>query len=111
MCILARGIDRIRGAASRGNARHCEIESDHLHNIPSYIVSGDTANHLYYLAKEVPFYLQQANMKDEGNWLLLDFYIPWWQELEVLIPIDGSPWSEEWRAMKSAGWNYGRKSS
>jgi len=106
--ILARGLDRIRGAASQGDHRHCEIEADHLHNIPSYIACGDSANHLYYLTKEVPFYLQQIDLKNEGNQWLLGWYISVWQELEGLIPIDGSPWAEEWRVMKSGGWNYGQ---
>ena len=109
--ILNHGLHRMRDAAFAGDFRHCEVESDHLHNIPSYVALGDHANHLYYLAKEVPFYLSQADLKDEGNLFHLRMYISLWQELEGLVPVDGSPWAQEWRAMKAGGWNYGRGST
>lgn len=106
LAILNLGLDRIRGAAFEGDSRHCEIESNHLHNIPSYIAEGDAGHHLYYLASEVPFYLDDVGLLSLPNLSLLDWYIPLWQELEALIPIDGSPWEEKWRGMKENGWSY-----
>ena len=107
--ILNHGLHHIRGAASNGDFKHCEIESDHLHNIPSYVAGGDAANHLYYLTKEIPFYLKQTDLSNEGNQFYINMYIPLWIELEGLVPIEGSPWASEWQAIKTGGWNYGRK--
>jgi len=47
LSILARGLLSIRGAGYHGQHRLCEIEADHLHNIPWYIAGGETAHRLY----------------------------------------------------------------
>lgn len=109
--ILDRGLHCIRDFANDGNFRHCAIESDHLHNIPRYIAEGDEANHLYYLAKEVPFYLEQIDQTHEWLGDQLRQYVAWWRELEALIPIEGSPWEKDWRALKAAGWSFGSSDS
>ena len=106
--ILKLGLMRIRGAGYHGDHRHCEIEANHLHNVPSYIAGGDAANHLYYLAKEVPFYLKQVDLKVASCTELVQSYVPLWTELELLVPVKGSPWEQEWLGLKAAGWNYGR---
>src|SRR5690242_1843553 len=61
--ILKLGFMFIRGAGYHGDHRYCEVEADHLHNVPSYIAGGDAANHLYYLSKEVPLYLKKVDLK------------------------------------------------
>lgn len=105
--ILKLGLLGIRGAAYHGDHRHCEVEADHLHNIPNYIAAGDAANHLYYLAKEVPFYFTQLDPNVPACADLLRRYIPLWRQLETLVPVNGSPWEQEWRDLKAGGWNYG----
>jgi hypothetical protein len=109
--ILELGLHRIRGAAFHGDHRHCEIEADHLHNIPSYIAEGDAANHLYYLTKEVPLYLNRLDPSAPGNLDLPQRYISLWKELETFVPVEGSPWKNEWRELKASGWNYGETDS
>lgn len=106
--ILEFGLIYIRAAGHRGEHRYCEIEADHLHNVPSYIACGDAAQHLYYLAKEVPLYLKRVDVKIEAQRDLLRWYVPLWTELESLVPLDGSPWKDDWLEMKAQGWNYDR---
>jgi hypothetical protein len=99
---------RIRGAGYNGDHRHCEIEAEHLHNIPAYIADGDAAHHLYYLTKEVPFYLSRVNLTIAACNELVRWYAPLWTELESLVPVQGSPWEQEWLELKTSGWNYDR---
>ena len=106
--ILHLGLLRIRAAGYDGDTRHCEIEADHLHNIPAYVAGGDGANHLYYLAEEVPSYLRRIDFSLAACADLVRRYVPLWVELESLVPVRGSPWEAEWLAIKAAGWNYGR---
>ncbi|HEY2589888.1 MAG TPA: hypothetical protein VGI81_29355, partial [Tepidisphaeraceae bacterium] len=106
--ILNLGLLRIRGAAYDGGHQHCEIEADHLHNIPSYIAGGDAAHHLYYLAKEIPYYLDRIDRTVAANVDLLRWYAPLWRELETLVPVEGSPWERDWRELKAGGWDCGR---
>jgi hypothetical protein len=108
LAILQHGLRHIRGADYHRDHRHCEIEAGHLHNIPSYIAGGDAANHLYYLCKEVPFYLLKLDRGVTACRELVERYVPLWIELETLVPIAGSPWESEWVALKARGWNYGR---
>ncbi len=105
--ILEFGLMFIRGGGYHGEHRYCEIEADHLHNVPSYIAGGDAANHLYYLAKEVPFYISRVDLNIQARIDLVHRYVPLWTELESLVPIDGSPWKDEWLELKARGWNYG----
>jgi hypothetical protein len=105
--ILKLGLSRIRGTGYHGDHRYCEIEADHLHNIPGYVAGGDGANHLYYLTKEVRWYLSRLDLKIAACSDLVWRYVPLWQELETRVPVEGSPWEQEWRAIKAGGWNYG----
>jgi hypothetical protein len=104
--ILKLGLQRIRGAGYHGDHRHCEIEADHLHNVSAYIAGGDAANHLYYLVKEVPFYLTKVDLHIAVCFDLVRRYVPLWRELETLVPVEGSPWEKEWRELKATGWDY-----
>ena len=98
--ILSRGLHRIRDAAFSGDAKHCEIEAEHLHNIPTYIAGGDDAQHAYYYVVERPYYLKHIDQSSEANRWLLDTYEPLWKELEGLIPIRGTSWEKEWIEQK-----------
>ena len=102
LLILSRGLHRIRDAGYAGDAGHCEIEAEHLHNLPEYLAQGDTAPHAYYFVKQRPFYLNRIDMTSEANRLLLDIYEPLWRELEELIPIFGTPWEQEWLSLKAS---------
>jgi hypothetical protein len=106
--LRANYVTDLRGAGYDGDHRHCEIEADHLHNIPEYVAGGDAANHLYYLAREVPYYLTKADLTAVASSELLRWYVPLWIELESLVPVRGSPWEKEWLELKARGWNYGR---
>ena len=105
--ILNPGLLRIRGAGYNGDHQHREIESDHLHNIPSYIAGGDAATHLYYLTKEAPLYLAKIDRTVAANLVMLRMYAPLWRELKTLVPVEGLPWEKEWRELRARGWDYG----
>ena len=105
--VLELGLLFIRGAGYDADSRRCEIEADHLHNIPSYIAGGDAAHHLYYLTSEIFFYLRKIDLKVPANMDLVRRYVPLWKELETLVPVEGSPWADKWRELKAGGWNYG----
>jgi len=107
--ILKFGLLWIRSYGHHGDHRHCEIEADHLHNIPAYVAGGNEAHHLFYLTKEIPYYLKRVDLKVEACLNLVKWYVPRWKELEGLVPVEGSPWEQEWREMKAGGWNYGCK--
>lgn len=106
LLILTRGLLRIRGLAWSGDPKACEIEADHLHNIPAYVAGGDDAPHLYYLTTEVPSYLATLHRETPGTAENGRYCVELWRELEGLVPIDGSPWADRWREMKANGWDY-----
>jgi hypothetical protein len=56
--ILRAGVLRIRGAAS---VSFCQIEADHLHNIPFILVSPTDDRIRRYLESDKPSYLAQLN--------------------------------------------------
>ncbi|MEO0587789.1 MAG: hypothetical protein AAF078_09130 [Planctomycetota bacterium] len=106
LAILHESLIHIRNqgnAAGTITAHH----TDHLHNIPTYIAQGDHANHLYYLAVEVPLYLDRVRQSELEEPQLVRKLIPLWEKLESLVPIEGSRWQADWVAMKSCGWKYG----
>ncbi len=98
--ILNHGLHRIRDAAREGDYRHCEVEAEHLHNLPAYIAEGEGAHHGYYFVKQRPHYLDSIDRTHQSNLYLLETYEPLWDELEGLIPWEGSPWETEWRKAK-----------
>ena len=100
LTILNLGLHRIRGAASRGDFKHCEIESDHLHNLPRYVAEGEDAQHAYYYVKERPYYLHRVDQASVENEHLLETYQKLWAELEGLIPIWGTSWEKDWIEQK-----------
>jgi len=78
--ILGFGLLAIRAAACRGDATVCEIEADHLHNIPSLLDEPDQARHLYYVQAERPDYLDRIREHADRNYLnsTVDRYeAPW----------------------------------
>ena len=104
--ILKWGLIEIRNAAHDHDSAFCAIESDHLHNVPSYIIDGDQAHHLYYLTVEIPVYLSRVKPRTDARRWLVRRYIELWKELEHVVPIDGSPYKARWLAEKANGWIY-----
>ena len=57
--ILHLGLLLIREEARAGNARLCEIEADHLHNLPTLLHEPNDARHQYYIHEERSLYLHR----------------------------------------------------
>lgn len=57
--LLEWGILMIREQARVGRADICEIESDHIHNIPSLICDSNEQRHRFYVEKERGLYLKR----------------------------------------------------
>jgi hypothetical protein len=48
----------IRVAASRGDTGYCEVEADHVHNLPRLLRSFDRDRLEYYFSVERPAYIE-----------------------------------------------------
>ena len=48
----------IRVAARNGDAKYCEVEANHVHNIPSLLRNFDRERLKYYLSVEKPQYIE-----------------------------------------------------
>jgi hypothetical protein len=83
--LLERGLVTIRNYAHGGQAVLCEIEADHIHNIPSLLEEPNEARHLYYIAKERGLYLERL------------------RKLGLAEPLEHSAiwYSEPWRVLAS----------
>jgi hypothetical protein len=57
--LLHHGLIAIRSFAWDGRVKLCEIEADHLHNIPSLLEESNEARHRYYLEAERTSYLDR----------------------------------------------------
>jgi len=86
--ILEFGLLNIRAAAFFENTRLCEIEADHLHNIPSLIDEGSEFRHEYYFDKERALYLERLKTlkgpdkpKSDMHRFVLGRYMDLWTEL------------------------------
>ncbi len=86
--ILTFGLIHIRNAAYSGDARACEIEADHLHNLPSLIGETNELRHQYYYEKERTLYLERAAGLDasaaERAAFTMNRYRSLWAELEAI---------------------------
>lgn len=85
--ILRFGLLHLRTAAGVGDSRTCEIEADHLHNIPSLIGEDNEHRHLYYYDGERTLYLErlaaQGAAVSERARFTLERYRELWAELEA----------------------------
>jgi hypothetical protein len=70
--ILATGLVRIRAAALSGDAERCQIESDHLHNLPRLLSDYTDEALAYYWEAERPSFVDRsagASTEDfDGPW-------------------------------------------
>ena len=57
--ILQRGLVMVRNFAYDGKIELCQIEADHLHNIPTLLHEGNKNRHVYYILQERGRYLER----------------------------------------------------
>jgi hypothetical protein len=82
--ILHYGIVSLRNASLGGNSRYCQVESEHLHNIPSLIGETNEARHAYYFDGERASYLEHVDHSAPESKFALARYKELWAELEEL---------------------------
>ena len=82
--ILHFGLIRIRDAAHCGHVAYCEIEADHLHNLPSLISEPNEARHVYYLDSERTYYQERVDRSLPGLDFTLARYADLWNRLDEL---------------------------
>lgn len=94
MEILKWGLIAIRDSAYNGKARLCEIEAEHLHNIPTLIWETNEKRHLCYLQQERSYYFGHlAELKDKDCLTIytqspVRFYQEPWQVLfDAHLPV------------------------
>jgi hypothetical protein len=68
--VLSIGLLAIRDvAARRGQADVCEVEADHLHNIPSLLDETNEHRHVYYAVHERGLYLARIRASADETYL------------------------------------------
>lgn len=82
--ILNFGLIRIRDAAHCGHVAYCEIEADHLHNLPSLISEPNEARRAYYLDSERTYYQERVDRSLLGLDFTLARYADVWNRLDEL---------------------------
>ena len=88
--ILHFGLIAIRDAAHSGKSKYCEIEADHLHNIPSLIDEQNENRHDYYFGAERNLYaerlaqLAESELPGEAHKFALQRYKDLWAELQKI---------------------------
>jgi hypothetical protein len=81
--ILHFGLLALRNGSSNGNLRYCQIEAEHLHNVPSLIGEPNDRRHDYYLDVEKPSYLEQVEgLSVPAMEFTLSRYAELWPQLE-----------------------------
>lgn len=65
--ILEYGLLNIRELSRAQDVRLCEIEADHLHNIPSLVQSDNIERHRYYYDIERTSYLESIKSAGRGS--------------------------------------------
>ncbi len=71
--LIGTGLLRIRMCGWNGQAEHCAIEADHLHNIPGIAINPKIELVSYYYNTERPCFLKRAlNTEEfESDWTRL----------------------------------------
>jgi hypothetical protein len=80
------GLLAIREAAYAGKPKVCEIEADHIHNLPSLLDEPNEARHHYYIAQERPYYLKRLGQLADPDYAdeRKRFYEQPWKVLAAL---------------------------
>ncbi len=79
--ILDRGLVRLRNCAYGKQTDLCEIEADHLHNIPSLLHEDNEHRHAYYIMQERGLYLERLRKlgtSDDLRWVSIWYSESWW---------------------------------
>lgn len=76
--IVQTGLLRIRALGGAGQAYECEVEADHLHNLPRVIVSLSTEEIVFYYEVERVEFLKKSAIDTAA-------FLPQWKRLETLI--------------------------
>lgn len=83
--ILHRGLVLLRNSAFAGQLELCQIEADHLHNIPSLLHEENELRHQYYIRGERGLYLERLQKLGNDEYLeqTLIWYEEPWRVLEI----------------------------
>jgi hypothetical protein len=74
--MLRHGLLLIRASGLRGEPGLCELEADHLHNLPTLLSSETAAELLHYWDVERPAYIDRSPESHRASWEL------YWSALE-----------------------------
>jgi hypothetical protein len=84
--LLEHGLVAIRNHAHAGKIHLCEVEADHLHNLPSLLYETNEFHHHYYLDQERSLYRER--LERQGEWEYLERMMIWytgsWKVLETI---------------------------
>ena len=86
--ILRWGVLAVRRSAFGGNLALCEIEADHIHNLPSLLEETDEARHAYYKGQERSCYLERLDRLRAAEYLcrqLRNYRQPWTALADALV--------------------------
>ena len=84
--ILRWGLLAIREAAYAGKTKVCEIEADHIHNLPSLLDEPNEARHHFYIGQERDYYLDRLEQFTDAQYAAerKRFYEQPWKVLAAL---------------------------
>jgi hypothetical protein len=78
--LLENGLVAVRNCAHAGRLALCEIEADHIHNLPSLLDEPNETRHVYYIVGERRLYLDRLKTLGADEYLeeMMNFYGgPW----------------------------------
>lgn len=88
--LLTHGLPAVRNLAQSEELDLCQIEADHLHNIPSLINEENELRHQYYIEKERELYLERLRQLGETAYLetMLIWYSRAWKALASIAEVE-----------------------
>jgi hypothetical protein len=78
------GLMALHNVANAGDVEYWQIESDHLHNLPSLIGEPNEHRHDYYFNGERTLYLERVKDTNHFTKFTLARYAELWAQLENL---------------------------
>jgi hypothetical protein len=76
--LLTHGLAAIINLARRGEVELCEVEAEHLHNLPSLVDEPNEHRHRYYIEQERGRYLER--LKKLAAREHLEFMVIWYTQ-------------------------------
>jgi hypothetical protein len=88
--LLERGLVAVRNHAHGGMIALCEIEADHLHNIPSLLDEPNETRHEYYIVGERSMYLERLKKLGATEYLksMMGCYSEPWKVLASIADVE-----------------------